>query len=77
MWSIFSKNYDFFEKLAWNSSRCHNYMNKCSQASFTFLTGCIDGIEIVSESTCYVDDGCNPLDGYDVDNGDYNPSDYI
>ena len=75
--SIFVKNYDFFEKLAWNSSRCHNYMNKCSLASFTFLTGCIDGIEIVFESTCYVDDGCNPLDGYYVDGGDYNPSDYI
>ena len=75
--SIFVKNYDFFEKLAWNSSRCHNYMNKSSLASFTFLTGRIDGIEIVFESTCYVDDGCTPLDGYYVDGGDYNPSDYI
>ena len=75
--SIFVKNYVFFEKLACNSSRCHNYMNKNALASFTFLTGCIEGVEIVYEATCYVDDGCYPLDGYYVDGGDYNPSAYI
>ena len=71
--SIFVKNYDFFEKLARNSSSCHNYMDKNALASFTFLTGCIKGVEIVYEATCYVDDCCYPL----VDDGDYNPSAYI
>lgn len=71
--SIFVKNYDFFEKLARNSSSCHNYMDKNALASFTFLTGCINGVEIVYEATCYVDDSCYPL----VDDGDYNPSAYI
>ena len=71
--SIFVKNYDFFEKLARNSSSCHNYMDKNALASFTFLTGCINGVEIVYEATWYVDDCCYPL----VDDGDYNPSAYI
>ena len=75
--SIFTTHYDFFERLTKNSSQCHNYMNHEALGSFTFLTGCIEGVKIVYESTCYIDDLERPVDHYDIEGGEFNPCTFI
>lgn len=74
----FKEYYNFLEKLANNSSNCHNYLNRLSLASFpTFEDSNTQEQDIIFASTSYVYNGNRRHDDYDIEEETYNPNHYI
>ena len=76
--SIFRKHYGFLQKLANRSSNCHNCLNNESFASALLLKDYnTEQYQVIYESICYAYNEYRLCDYYDIEEGKYNPNDYI
>lgn len=76
---IFRKHYGFLQKLANRSSNCHNHLKDNPLVSSLFLEDYnTEQHQVIYESTCYVyNEFLGLCDYYDIEEGKYNPNNYI
>ena len=75
---IFRNHYGFLQKLANRSSNCHNCLNNESfESDLLFKDYNTEQYQVIYESICYAYNEYSLCDYYDIEEGKYNPNDYI